>query len=743
MLSEYSGPRWLALWHEMRTLSVGQNLYRVWYEFCRMSGLHKRHYRAEPVPDEALREALGGRFAGGRDLLDHLRGRQVPFFFDWRERHRYAAILNDRFCEDRAACVALADAICAHRFDLMGCRIEFPGEIDWHRLLEKDAAWSRRHWSVINIRCPHALGEIKTTFELNRHQFWLHLGRAYWYTGDPKYPAEWARQVLSWIRANPVEIGVNWMSNLEHAIRVIQWTWSLQFFLDSPAVTPDLVWEIARTLLAKGRHIRRDIAYSLHVMPGNHLLGDALGLVFLALFFPEFQETEAWRCYGLEVLYGQLPRQVRPDGTSVESSVSYHRFVLYFYLLADLLHRVSGGSPPPMVRERIEKMIEVLQAVTKPDGTTSLHGDNDNAKTIFLSNEGPLDYRPTLATGACLFGRADFKHTAGRLSQEALWLLGPKSLEAWDALESRPPAATLFHFPDGGLATWRSAWTPDADYLLLKCAPFTGHCEADLGHVDLSVGGKPVLVDGGTYTYNGPWEWRTYFRGTSAHNTVSVDGRSQALGHRSFRFLFHPRAIASTADFGGEVECMRVWHRSFAHLAGGPIRHERAVLVVRGEYWVVLDRLTGGRGEHVFAQHWHFDPLVRVALEASGRVVATTGDGRAVHFVPMDRPGLVADLAEGDEDPIQGWTTRGFGTKMPAPCVTYRWRGSAPALLAMVIVPESGGPPRAIRLGQVEANRAERPARGPAERVVLAVRIGETEDVLTVPATGVVALRRG
>lgn len=60
-LSEYQGWAGLALWHEMRTLPLRANLYRLWYEFARSTGLHRRRYQAEPISDDALREALGGR----------------------------------------------------------------------------------------------------------------------------------------------------------------------------------------------------------------------------------------------------------------------------------------------------------------------------------------------------------------------------------------------------------------------------------------------------------------------------------------------------------------------------------------------------------------------------------------------------------------------------------------------------------------------------------------------------------
>ncbi len=714
MLTEYAGHRLLALWHEMRTLSLRANLYRTWYELARRTGLHKHRYRAEPVTDDALRQALGGRFVGPEDLLAHLRSRHVPFYVDWRDREGYAAILNDRFAADRDECLRLAGEVCAHRFEMMGCRVAFPGEIDWHRMLEKAASWPRRHWSTINIRCPDAPGEIKTTWELNRHQFWLHLGRAYWYTGDEKYPAEWARQLRSWIQQNPPEIGVNWLSNLEHAMRVISWAWALHFFLDSPAVTPDLVWEMYRVLLAKGRHIRTDIAYSRNVIRNNHLLGDALGLVVFGFVFPEFQESRPWREYGLDLLYGWLPGQVRPDGTSIESALSYHRFVLYFYLLADLLHRANGGTPPPMVRERTERMVEVLQAVTKPDGSVSLYGDNDDARTFVLTNEGPLDYRPTLATGAAVFGRADFKHTAGRPSQEVLWLLGPDGLDAWDRLHAAPPARTLCAFPRGGLYAWRSAWDDRADYLLLKDGPFTGHTEADLGHVDLSVGGEPLLVDPGTFTYNGDWAWRTFFRSTPAHNTVSVDGRGQALAHRSFRFLFHPDRTGGETAEADSLRMLKVRHRSFRYLKGGGICHVRVVLIVRGEYWLVVDRLTGGRDEHAFAQHWHFVPSTALEVGPGGRATARTEGGVEVALVPLGVPGLDVQTAEGQTDPIQGWTTRGFGTKMPAPCLTFVWQSRTPTLMATAIVPQGRGPGRDLRL---EASGSEASADGGLEKV--------------------------
>ena len=59
--------------------------------------------------------------------------------------------------------------------------------------------------------------------------------------------------------------------------------------------------------------------------------------------------------------------------------------------------------------------------------------------------------------------------------------------------------------------------------------PLYNHGHADALSITLSVGGKETLVDPGTYRYNGEPEFRKYFKGTRAHNTVTIDGLDQAV----------------------------------------------------------------------------------------------------------------------------------------------------------------------------------------------------------------------
>ena len=47
----------------------------------------------------------------------------------------------------------------------------------------------------------------------------------------------------------------------------------------------------------------------------------------------------------------------------------------------------------------------------------------------------------------------------------------------------------------------------------------------DMLHLDVWWRGCNVLVDGGSYLYNGPGVWHNHFQSANSHNTVVVDSR--------------------------------------------------------------------------------------------------------------------------------------------------------------------------------------------------------------------------
>ena len=161
-----------------------------------------------------------------------------------------------------------ADRIVTGEYDLLGYEgLRFAGTradpgIDWHL----DPVSGRRapvvFWADVPYLAP-ASGDHKVIFELNRHQHWLGLGRAWWLTGDPRYRSRVIAEVGSWMAANPPFVGINWASALELAFRAISWTWAIELFAEGsvPGEPPWLV-DLLLGLDVQMRHIERNLSYT-------------------------------------------------------------------------------------------------------------------------------------------------------------------------------------------------------------------------------------------------------------------------------------------------------------------------------------------------------------------------------------------------------------------------------------------------------------------------------------------------
>jgi hypothetical protein len=213
---------------------------------------------------------------------------------------------------------------------------------------------------------------------------------------------------------------------------------------------------------------------------------------------------------------------------------------------------------------------------------------------------------------------------------------------------------------------------------MVDCGPLgylgiAAHGHADALALVLSIAGEECLVDSGTYSYGGEYQWRDYFRGTAAHNTIRVDGVDQSVSGGRFMWTHKaksqvermPRSPAPF-DFIGS-------HDGYLRLRD-PVHHRRSVtfddaqacLFVKDEVW--------GKDAHAVEQFWHFAPHIRVELTGAGAVARGSRFALHMQFSPQD---LALELIRGRENPPLGWYSRGYGAKEPATVLRARAASSA------------------------------------------------------------------
>ncbi len=134
--------------------------------------------------------------------------------------------MQERLPEQVESITKSAEKICQHRFNLLGYRdLDYGREIDWHLDPVNGKRAPRDLWSKIKFLDFASVGDAKVTWELNRHQHFVTLAKAYRLTNDPRFASELIDQWRHWHKENPYPRGINWASSLEVAFRSLSWLW--------------------------------------------------------------------------------------------------------------------------------------------------------------------------------------------------------------------------------------------------------------------------------------------------------------------------------------------------------------------------------------------------------------------------------------------------------------------------------------------------------------------------------------
>lgn len=653
-----------------------------------------------------VRVATGGRYPSSRRLAGALRrgvsvediggrvraGEGPTFFVHPSDRSGLVAAVARIQPDAVELAVAEAERVVRHEFSLLGSGpVALGPSIDWHRDMITGYRWPETvYHRRVDGRYLVADSDIKVPWELSRCQFLPTLGRAYWYTRDERYPAEFVRLVDHWLGHNRPEAGVNWSCAMDVAIRAVNWLWAYHLMADSVAMTAEFEARLWSGLLEHGRFLTRNLEGAPGDVNHNHYLSDIAGLLFLGLLLPEFQESDRWRAIGEQALVREMDDQVLEDGADRELSTSYHRLVTEIFLTCAVLYGRNGGELPDRFSERLSSMIDYTFHYSRPDGTVPILGDADDGRLQRLTTwRDPQrefhDHRHLLAAGAVLFDRADWAAAAGGCWEEAVWLLGESAERRARSLLAGPAPAGAGSrgFDQAGVYVMRSG----GSYSIARIGSDraggpTSHLHNDVLSFEVFADGVPFLVDPGSYVYTSDPEARNAFRSSLAHNGVVVDCREANRFDPDMLFEM-PRESTPTVErwITDDAKDLLVASHSGYRTLPDPVVVRRSWLFDKARsLWMVWDRLEAA-GAHSYLVPVQFSPGAVVSLKdgfAAVRVTAAGGRRLDVHVL-VD-PGL--DVGVGD-----GWVSMCYGMRSKAPRVEFRFAGSGTVDFVWALVP--------------------------------------------------------
>jgi hypothetical protein len=204
---------------------------------------------------------------------------------------------------------------------------------------------------------------------------------------------------------------------------------------------------------------------------------------------------------------------------------------------------------------------------------------------------------------------------------------------------------------------------------------------------------------------------RSWFVGTPAHNTISVDGANHASYESPLDDAHEANYAVDAWEIAGDHLLVRAHHRGYTGLPGGPVVG-RTIWFDRKNTFLVLD-WGYGAGEHTFTVSFTFPGKDASEME-KGCIHSQQADGN-VAILPISLPGQTLAREERVWSPV-------YGTKEPAIRYTASQKGTQVLFAHVLKVYEGKTPPT------VSASWDEPPVLGKPIRVCL--KEGNTQRVV-------------
>jgi hypothetical protein len=568
---------------------------------------------------------------------------------------------------------------------------------DWHFDPELKIRAPISYSLSIDYRDSQLVGNIKNIWEKNRHHHLLIVALAFFLSQDDKYSRHVEHELKTWNRDNPFLIGVNWTSSLEVAIRLISWVWIERLLRGSKE---------HHKLFSKSGEIWKSIYFhqwfiasyfSFGSSANNHLIGEMAGLYISSSVWPYFPESSKWQKFSKRKLEEEINIQSYPCGLNREQAFDYHVFSLEFFLLAYIESKRCLDDFSPGFQRILTKAVSVIDELIDCAGNTPRFGDSDNGMAIQLRpiNSSRIDW--LFFISSMLIQDLDLvNYTLPEIPLIASILIPNYACSLLldkgngdgyeDVSTSKNLDLNYSHsdddivskaFVDAGLFLLRNnKGKKNEVYCLVDAAPLGFLSIAAHGHADalsftLNIGGVPIIVDTGTYTYHGSKKWRDYFRSSRAHNTLVVNNLNQS--EEGGLFIWKKKATSKLLEWkptplGGYISAQ---HDGYSRAIKGML-HKRSISLSSCDL-VVSDELIRAEG---CAVDWylHFSPECNLSLDGKNCIVSWNSGSLEIN---LDQS-LKWSIHYGEDD--IGWYSSKFNQK----CPVFTLKGSAIASSTMV-----------------------------------------------------------
>ncbi len=555
---------------------------------------------------------------------------------------------------------------------VFGKKFNYRDKIHWHRDLFSGKSFETVYAKKINIRKDSSLSA-KVVWEPNRLQFLSQIAINFKKSNEGAELQKFISIIQSWKKDNPYLLGINWYSNIEVNLRLITWfvCWEI-LDADSLMVNNRSFNEFVNKEWLPLIHQHCTYSYrnpSKYSSANNHLVAEYAGL-FIASLKWNFDQSPNWITYAQKGLENEIKKQHSKNGVNREEAAEYIQFITDFFLLAYIAGENSGYSFSKEYKTRLHQIFNYIFAILDINGHFPKYGDEDDGKCFIIDfDENFNNFKSLLTSGAILFNDPVLKSKSNGFDLKNAVLFGLKGKQIFETIRDIPiEERSKFYIEEGHFISKKHEEGREI-YIHFDAAPLGFLSIAAHGHADalsfmIHVDGQPVFVDPGTYTYHTESEWRNYFIGTLAHNTVCINRENQATIAGSTLWLNHYKCnIINVVESKGK-DVVKASHNGYKKMG---ITHTRQITFDKvSDQIIIIDWITSKNKKGFLIEiPFHLHPLIKINGNDDNSFTLLNPNGRNIHL--RTDPKLETTIIKGQTEPkIMGWYSGSFLKKEPS-----------------------------------------------------------------------------
>ncbi|MDR3626452.1 MAG: alginate lyase family protein [Ignavibacteriaceae bacterium] len=567
--------------------------------------------------------------------------------------------------------ILFVDDIKYNSFDdiinIFGINYNYTKNTDWHLDIRSNKRFPEIFSKDIQIR-SEKYGIAKVVWEVNRLQFLLYISLNYQKTKDLQHLNLFMEILTDWKVSNPFLVGINWYSNIEISIRLIVWFFCWEVLNVNELVKNNSKFHLfVENIWLPIIYLHCRYSYdnpSKYSSANNHLVAEAAGL-FIASSYWKFEESGKWNGYSKQILEREIVKQHSKNGINKEEAAEYIQFITDFFLYAFVVGEKTNNHFSENYKNVFKKIFTYINEFLDVKSNFPKYGDEDDGKVVSWSSDNHFNNFKSLCTsGAIIFNDCSLKSEDDNYDLKNYFLFGHEGKEKYNNLESGKSGVKSKFYNEEGHFIFKNIFKDKEVYLHFDAASLGYLSIAAHGHADslsfmLNIDGKPFIVDPGTYTYHSEPEWRKYFIGTLAHNTIRIDGKDQAVIGGPTMWLNHYKSKVIKTEQNGQRELAAGTHNGYNKIG---VEHSRSIEYYKSDgRFIIEDNIKiNDAKSHIVEIPFHLHPEIKTEL-IDKNIYLLCNDTAKIKLHLDDQ--LSPQVIRGQTDPILGWYSPSFYNK--------------------------------------------------------------------------------